>query len=317
MDSLSEEYMDPTANIHPPNDADLSELFDPVSLPEDQRVAFYGSMLAMAAADGIWGQDELDLIFQHVNTDGLSERSRNKIWDGLVATPPLTDCLAWFASSHDQVRCTLMVYLIDIALADRILDAREDEALLQARQCLHISPTQIHAIERYICERGLIRARPRDYHQAAAWLKYSISITAALSIPAAVIYFSSTAGGVSLPERLMRFAPPHSVLAMVLGVGGAMLIAMAVFLTGRWLYGRYQRKRLTIARERHRQAQLALRNLQDAVGYLATKTAQLAPVEMPNAPTTAPSDAVVERLTILQQMLARRQASAAAVSSCR
>jgi uncharacterized tellurite resistance protein B-like protein len=304
-----------TSNMRPPEDAMVGELLDPTSLPEDQRLAFYSAMLAIAAADGIWGEDELDLIFQNVNTDGLSELSRNTLWDYLVATPPLTDCLACFASSHDQVRGTLMVYLIEIALADRILDAREDEALLQARYSLRISPKQIQAIERYICEVGLIRARPRDSNEATRWLKYGMSIVAVVSIPASAIYFSSTGSGVSLPEMLTRFALPSSVLATGLGAAGTMLTGTAAWLTGRWIYRRYKRKHMTIARERHRRAQLAVRNLQDAVGYLSTKTPQLTPVGMPSAPSKAPSDVVAARLRILQQMLVRRQAITATVSS--
>jgi hypothetical protein len=315
MGSLSEEYMATTSNMRRAEDPMVGELFDPVSLPEDQRLAFYGAMLAIAAADGIWGEDELDLIFQNVDTDGLPELSRNMLWDYLVDTPPLTDCLACFASSHDQVRCTLMVYLIEIALADRILDAGEDEALLQARRSLRISPTQIHAIERYICEVGLIRAPPRDSNAAARRLKYGLSIVAVVSLPASAIYFSIAGSGISLAEMLTRFALPSSVLAMVLGAAGAMLTGTAAWLTGRWVYHRSQRKRLTLARERRRRAQLAVRNLQAAVGYLSTKAPQLTPVGMPRAPNKAPSDAVAARLRILQHLLVRRQAATAAVSS--
>jgi len=306
-----------TANIDPPNAAGVGELLDLSSLPEAQRVAFYGAMLAIAAADGTLGLDELDLIFQNIHTDGLSERSRNTIWEYLVDTPPLTACLASFATSHDQVRCAIMVYLIEIALVDRILAAGEDEALLQARTSLRISQKQIEAIERYICNVGLIRARPRDYHEGATSLtyKYGLWLVAGVCLPAIALYFSSIIGVVSLPEMFSRFARLGSARAMVLGAGATILIGTAALLSGRWLHTRYQRKRLPIARERRRRAQSAVRNLQDAVGYLTAKAKLHAAVEDPSAPGSNTSLAFAERLWILQQMLARRQPRAAASAS--
>jgi uncharacterized tellurite resistance protein B-like protein len=317
MGSLSEGYVAMTSNMHSPNEVDVHELLDLICLPEDQRLAFYGSMLAIAAADGIFAQDELDLIFESINTDGLSEHGRNTLWDYLVATPLLTDCMARFSTSNEQVRCALMVYLIEVALADRILDVSEEEALLQARRSLHISQKQIEAIERYICEVGLIRARPSDYKQATTSLKHGVSLLTALSIPATAIYFSSAVGGVSLPEILSRLAHHSFGLAMVLGAGATILIGTAAFLTGRRLDTGNKRKRTTRARERRRRAQLAVRNLQDAVGYLATKTNQLAAVGGPGEPGKDRSDAFAERLRVLQQMLTQRQLTASVASSLR
>lgn len=306
-----------TANIDPLNAAGVGELLDLGSLPEAQRVAFYGAMLAIAAADGTLGQDELDLIFQNIHTDGLSDRSRNTIWEYLVDTPPLTDCLASFATSHDQVRCAVMIYLIEIALADRILAAGEDEALLEARTSLRISQKQIEAIERYICNVGLIRARPRDYHQGDTSVKYryGLGLVAGVSLSAIALYFSSIIGGISLPEMFSRFTRPESGRAMLLGAGATILIGTAALLSGRWLHTRYQRKRLPIARERRRRAQSAVRNLQDAVGYLTAKAKLHAAVEDPSEPGSNTSLAFAERLWILHQMLARRQPSAAASAS--
>jgi uncharacterized tellurite resistance protein B-like protein len=306
-----------TANIDPPNAAGVGELLDLSSLPEAQRVAFYGAMLAIAAADGTLGQDELDLIFQNIHTVGLSDRSRNTIWEYVVDTPPLTECLASFATSHEQVRCAVMVYLIEVALADRILAAGEDEALLQARTSLHISQKQIEAIERYICNVGLIRARPRDYHEGATSLKYKYGLwlVAGVSLSAIALYFSSLIGAISLPGMFSRFARPASGRAMLLGASATILIGTAALLSGRWLHTRYQRKRLPIVRERRRRAQSAVRNLQDAVGYLTAKAKLHAAVGEPSELGGNTSVAFAERLWGLQQMLARRQPSAAAPAS--
>jgi uncharacterized tellurite resistance protein B-like protein len=308
------EYMAMTGNIDPTNTGDVGELLDLSSIPEAQRVAFYGAMLAVAAADGTWGQDELDLIFQNIHTDDLSDRSRNTIWEYLVDTPPLTDCLASFTTSHEHVRCAVMVYLIEIAIADRALAAGEDEALLQARACLRISQKQIDAIERYICNVGLIRARPRDYQEGTASLKYKygLGLVAGVSLPAIALYFSSTIGGVSMAQIFSGLARPGYGRAMLLGAGAAALIGTAAGLTGCWLYTRYQRKRLPLARERRRRAQSAVRNLQDAVGYLTAKAKLHAAVGAPSELGNNTSMVFAERLWILKQMLARQQSGTAA-----
>jgi uncharacterized tellurite resistance protein B-like protein len=300
-----------TGNIDPLDAADVGELLDLSFMPEAQRVAFYGAMLAVAAADGAWGQDELDVIFQNIHTDGLSERSRKTIWEYLVEPPALTDCLASFATSPDVVRCAVMVYLIEIALADRILAAEEDEALLQARTCLRISQKQIEAIERYIANVGLVRARPRDYQGAGTSLKswHGIGLVVGVSLSAMVLYLSSGIGGVSLREAASGFPPPGGGRALLLGAGASALIGTAAVTTARWLYARYQRNRRPIAVERRRRAQACVRNLQDAVGYLMVKAKLHEVVGDPSELGNRTPLLFVERLWMLHQMLARRQSS--------
>jgi uncharacterized tellurite resistance protein B-like protein len=306
-----------TANIDPTNGVGVGELFDLSSLSEVQRVAFYGAMLAVAGADGTLGQDELDLVFQNIQTDGLSERSRQTIWEYLIDTPPLADCLAALATSHEQVRCAVMVYLIEVALADRILAAGEDEALLQARTRLRVSQKQIEAIERYICNVGIPRARPRDYRQGTKPLKdtYGLWLVAGVCLSVMVLYASSTIGGVDLPEMFSGVVRSEAGRAKLLGVGATALIGAAAVLLARWLYTRHQRKRLPFAHERRRRAQAAVRNLQDAVGYLTAKARLHAAVGAPSEFGNNTSMAFAERLWILQQMLARRQPGAAAVAT--
>jgi hypothetical protein len=202
-----------------------------------------------------------------------------------------------------------MLYMIEIALADRILPADEEEALLQARTCLRISQKQIEAIERYICEVGLIRARPRDYnHAAPSFLykyKYGLWLLAISSIPLIALYGSSLLSAVSLPVMLSRLSLPGSGLALALGTGATTLIGAAAVLTGRRLVTRYRRKRMPIVRERRRRAQVAIRNLRDAVTYLTAKAKLHATITDPSDPDQDISAALAERVKVLRQMLAR------------
>src|SRR5215204_2518173 len=52
---------------------------DSKSLSEKQRVAFYGAMFAMAAADGQMQREELELIYETLDTEGLSEEARRRV----------------------------------------------------------------------------------------------------------------------------------------------------------------------------------------------------------------------------------------------
>jgi uncharacterized tellurite resistance protein B-like protein len=286
-------------------------------MSEAQRVALYGSMLAIAEADGALGQEELDLIFQNIHTADLSDRSRQMIWDYLVDPPALAECLASFATSHEHVRCAVMVYLTEIAFADRILTAGEDEALLQARTCLRINQKQMDAIERYICNVGLIRARPRDYQEGTPSLTYEYApwVLAGASLAAVALYVSSSISGVSLLEMFAGWARGEVNQAMLLGASVSALFGASAVLIGRWLTTRYQRKRLPVVLDRRRRAQLALCNLQDAVGYLTAKAALHTAVGGLSERSNNAPMGFAGRLQILQQMLARRQPSAAALAS--
>ena len=102
---------------------------------------------------------------------------------------------------------------------------------------------------------------------------------------------------------------------MLLGAGVTTLIGASTVLIGRWLYTRHQRKRLPIAVERRRRAQLAVRNLQDAVGYLTAKAKLHAAVGDPSDLGNNTSMAFAERLWLLQGMLTRRQPGGVAVAS--
>ena len=68
-----------------------TEHLDPKSLSEEQRVAFYGAMLAMAAAEEPTQREELELIYETLDTEGLSEvarRRRSPAGCGRWSAPP-------------------------------------------------------------------------------------------------------------------------------------------------------------------------------------------------------------------------------------
>jgi uncharacterized tellurite resistance protein B-like protein len=300
-----------TSEIYPPKDGEVDELLNVTALPEEQRVAFYGSFFAIAAADGVFKRDELNLIFETINMDGLSEHAQHRIWDYMVETPPLTYCTAVLSTSNDQVRCALMVYLIEIALADKNLDRNEEEILLQARHSLQISQRQIQAIERFICDIGLIRPRPHDYKTTVPSPRHRASVLTALGIPATAVYFSSIIGGINLPGMFSILAD-HGFAFGMLGIGATALVGTTLYLTTRLLGSRSGWKRAALRCEQRRRAQLAIRNLQDALSYLTTRTNDLTSVAFTaEADPAEEPDVFAEHLRVLQRMITEQQPTAA------
>jgi len=296
-----------TSEIDPPKDDEVDELLNVTALSEEQRIAFYGSLFAMAAAEGNFKGDELALIFEIINTDGLSDHAQHRIWDYMVKAPSLTYCTDVLSTSSEQVRCALMVYLVEIALADKILDINEEETLLQARHSLQISQRQIQAVERFICDVGLVRPRPRDYKGKPPSLTHSASFLTALGVPVTAVYISSIVGGIDLPKMLSILASHTSALGM-LGIAATAVISTTVYLATRLLNSRSRWKRAALRRERRRRAQLAVRNLQDAITYLTTRANSLTSVACTAeaGPSQEPY-VFAERLRVLQQMITQRQ----------
>jgi VIT1/CCC1 family predicted Fe2+/Mn2+ transporter len=310
-DAIVEDYTTMTAKTTCPKDTAVTELLDILSLSQDERLAFYGSLFAIAATDGALKRDELDLIFETIEMTGLSDHVQRTIWDYMIDPPSLSDCLDLLSSRSAEVRCAVMVYLIEIALVDDILDVREEEALLQARRALHLTQPQIHAIERFICEEGLIRPRASDYKEAGVSLKHGASVLTALSIPATAVYFSGLPGGLMMSEPVSDVSAYASAVGAMLAVGAAVCIGAVSYVAGR-LLGRRKQRRAALAHERRRRAQLACRNLQHAVGYLSAKA--IGDPVKPAARHQEIPAVFAERLSVLQQMLAQRQSTADALS---
>ena len=70
-----------------------TEHLDPKSLSEENSVAFYGAMFAMAAADAPMQREELELIYETLDTEGLSDEARRRLYAYAIEPPALQDCL--------------------------------------------------------------------------------------------------------------------------------------------------------------------------------------------------------------------------------
>jgi hypothetical protein len=77
---------------------------------ETELLAFYGSLFAIAAADGSVDIDELNLLFKTINLDKFSASAKAKI-ESYTATPPsLGDCLQTISQSEEPLRLGVMYF---------------------------------------------------------------------------------------------------------------------------------------------------------------------------------------------------------------
>src|SRR5690554_1025019 len=119
------------------------DLLDLSALSEQQQLAFYGALFAIAAADDDIDERESDQILDSLHLDGLSESAREKAFALSIAPPPLQACLEFFRDAPEEVRLGLMLNLVDVALADGEIEPGEPMTLEQARVSLGVFPEQV------------------------------------------------------------------------------------------------------------------------------------------------------------------------------
>ena len=105
-------------------------------LPESDRLAFYGALFAMSAADRDMDESEDDRIFESLDLGGLSGDARKRVFQLAIQPPPLERCLLTFRDADLELRRALMLNLIDVVLADGLIEPAEHVGLHEAREVL-------------------------------------------------------------------------------------------------------------------------------------------------------------------------------------
>ncbi|MEG4855224.1 hypothetical protein QUB10_30610 [Microcoleus sp. B5-D4] len=77
---------------------------------ESELLAFYGSLFAIAAADGSVDIDELDLLFKTINLDKFSDSAKTQIQSYTASPPSLSDCLQTLSQSEEPLRLGVMYF---------------------------------------------------------------------------------------------------------------------------------------------------------------------------------------------------------------
>jgi len=105
-------------------------------LSEEQRLSFYGALFAMSASDQDMDESEDDRIFESLDLGGLSADARKRVFQLAIQPPPLERCLLEFRDTDLELRRALMLNLIDVVLADGMIEPAEHVGLHEAREVL-------------------------------------------------------------------------------------------------------------------------------------------------------------------------------------
>ena len=116
------------------------------SLSEDQRLSFYGALFAMSAADRDMDESEDDRIFESLDLGGMSGDARKSVFRLAIQPPPLERCLLEFQDADEDIRRGLMLNLIDVVLADGIIEPAEHVGLHEAREVLRLDRDDVAAL---------------------------------------------------------------------------------------------------------------------------------------------------------------------------
>lgn len=283
---------------------------DLAALPEASRAAFYGALLAMAALDGSIDKEELELIFDLLDLDGLSDGTKRAIQGYLIQPPALLDALQVFVHGDAALRYGLMVNLIEVALANDLIAPEQRQAITAAGQLLQVSPAQVEAIEQFVRRMRDLRLRGLDDNYAAEAAKQAAAGLSAVGIPIAAVYLSGSVIGFSAAGITSGLAALGLGFGMVPGIGIAILLGTGMYMGVSYLLdagGHREKERLRA--EAARKAQLVIQHLQETINALIDRVQVL---EGAAATVSANAEAIRElngRLRALQQLLARRQTS--------
>ena len=282
-------------------------------LPEAQRVAYAGALYALAAADGALDKDELQLMIELVDLEGLTPVGRQAVLAYVVTPPDLADMLVPFRTAPAPVRYAMLLQLVEVAWANALLAPAQDALLTTAQVALQVNDAQYRAIWRFTRDLRAVRLRGQNDNAAAQATKVAAAGLAAVGVPLAAVYASGSVLGLSAAGITSGLAALGLGLGMVPGIGVAVLLGTGVFLGVRALLdAANQTEQGQLRAQLGRQAAAVFANLE---AMLALLDQQIHTLER-TADTRANGvrlAAFHERRRALQQIIARRRAMAESV----
>ncbi|MBX0330816.1 TerB family tellurite resistance protein [Oscillochloris sp. ZM17-4] len=278
------------------------------ALPEHQRVAFAGALFAMANADGAIDKDELQLIFELFDLDGLSSGGKHAVLGYIIAPPAFADTLAPFVLTPLSLRCALLLNLREVAYANDLIGADQEHLLIVARTTLAVDDAQYAALARFQTQMRQVRLRGLNDNVAAEAAKSAVAGLTAVGVPITAVYISGSVFGLSAAGITSGLAALGLGLGMVPGIGVAVLLGAGIFMGVRYLLDAGQeREKERLRAEAMRKAQLVIQNLQEAITMVIERLPQLQGAAADAETNREAIFQLHERLRALQQIIARRK----------
>ena len=164
---------------------------------ESELLAFYGSLFAIAAADGSVDIDELNLLFKTINLDKFSDSAKTQIQSYTASPPSLSDCLQTISQSAEPLRLGVMYFAISIAWANNTIHPQESEAIQLAQKLLAVSDLQVEAMQEFMQDLQKIREAVPNPSQASASFNSGVSKLKTAGIPLDLIAPKGTSANLS------------------------------------------------------------------------------------------------------------------------
>ncbi|MEC7984279.1 MAG: TerB family tellurite resistance protein [Myxococcota bacterium] len=277
--------------------------------PEAHQVAFYGLLTTMANIDGFTSKDELSVMFEAINTDGLSAGAREQVLRYIVSNPNPYDMLEVLQNASLELRFGVFMQLVEVALADDVIVKAERELMYRAATFLGITEDQRRKMEDFVLEARRVRERGVDDDAATEAMQQAASGLAAVGVPLAAVYFSGSAIGLSAAGITSGLAALGFGLGMLPGIGMAFFLGTATFVGVQYLWNHRNRNRENqnnVVKEKN--GQRIKNNLQDTIQILlerisALQNATIDPGENDDA-RREQLKRLHHRFRLLQQLLA-------------
>jgi uncharacterized tellurite resistance protein B-like protein len=297
------------------------ELLEMSKVPESDRLAFYGALFAMALVDGSIDKEELELIYEMMDLEGMTESGKRKVQSYIMERLNLSDLwgfLRSLASADEQLRYGLMINLVHTAWANDELDSNEEKAIFLAQRELKVSNKQLDEIKKFIEKVREIRDRGIDDNYAADAIKTAAAGLSAVGVPITAVFFSGSVIGLSaagITSGLAALGALVGLGGMIPGIGVAIVLGAGIFMgVNKLLDTGDESKKKQLQAEKERKAQLVIQNMQAAINLLVEKIANLQEkamnLEASAADAVASREAIklsMERLRLMQQSVAKRK----------
>jgi uncharacterized tellurite resistance protein B-like protein len=287
-----------------------AEVLDLTKIPEKDRIAFYGALFAIASIDGSLDREEINLIFEAMLLEGMSEPGKKQVYGYLLEPPDLEQSLEQLATADDTLRYGLMVNLIDVALADDVFAEEEEAAVKLAQNKLGITDEQVEEIKTFTMEVKRIRERGIDDNYALEAIKQASAGLSSVGIPIAALYFSGSVAGLSAAGITSGLATIGlggilGLSGMVTGIGVLVVVGAGVYVGVTHLLGRgKQQAKKRHQTEQERKAQLVIQHLYTAIAAL---TEQIQELQGDSEANREAINVLKERLLKLQGLVKKRE----------
>lgn len=156
---------------------------DLVCFSENDSLAFYGALFAVAAADGSIDAEELNLILSSPDISKMSKSARQQIQNYSVSPPDLEESLKTLSKADEKLRFGLMFYIFNIVWVDKILNPGEKKAIELAQKQLGIAKEQVKAIDTFVQKMGEIRDRGLNDEYAVNTIKKATANLKKVGVP--------------------------------------------------------------------------------------------------------------------------------------